>query len=429
MVLVVKLSVAFGKGSVSFELPRENLLGVVKPLDIKGVQDPTAEVRRALDHPISLKPLGKLVSRGQRVAIVVTDHTRPCPDDIILPMLLDDLQGAGVRLDDVSVVVGLGMHRKMSENEMRQKFGTAVDRVEVVNHDPLDEGQLVYLGRTSSGAPVYVNRRVAQADLVIAVGVVEPHQYAGFSGGRKLVAVGAAGVETIAHTHQPRFIDAPGTRLGVLRGNPFHRELLEIASKTNLRFAVNVVLNADQELVRCFAGEPNASLHAAARLARRLYIRPVKGQADILVLGVGHPKDRDLYQASRGVTYAYFASKPAVKEGGVIILAAPCSEGVGDRRFETLFKRAETPSKLVAMGKRSGFEPGEQRAYMLARVLEHARVIVAGSTLPHELLEEMFLGFASSVDEALEEAFRLLGKDAKVMVIPHSLLTIPMVKI
>lgn len=425
---MVKLSVAFGKGSANFELPRKNLFGVVKPLNVKGVRDPTAEIRRALDHPIASKPLGKLVGRGQRVAIVVTDHTRSCPDSIILPMLLDDLQEAGVKLDDVSVVVGLGMHRKMSEDEMREKFGV-VDQVEVVNHDPLDEKQLVYLGRTRSGGPVYVNRRVAEANLVIAVGVVEPHQYAGFSGGRKLVAVGVAGVQTIAHTHQPRFIDAAGTRLGVLQGNPFHRELVEIARKTTLRFAVNVVLNAKQKLVRCFTGEPNASLEAAASLARRLYIRPIKGQADILVLGVGHPKDRDLYQASRGVTYAYFASKPAVREGGAIVLAAPCPEGVGDRRFEMMFKRAKTPSDVVAKGKRLGFEPGEQRAYMLARVLEHAKVIVAGSALNPKVLQRMFLQSAPSIDEALADVFKILGEDARVLVIPHSLLTIPMVKI
>ncbi|MCS7131790.1 MAG: nickel-dependent lactate racemase, partial [Hadesarchaea archaeon] len=331
--------------------------------------------------------------------------------------------------DEISVIVGLGMHRKMSEEEMRQKFGAAIDRVEVVNHDPLDEQQLVYLGRTRSGGPVYVNRLVAEADLVIAVGVVEPHQYAGFSGGRKLVAVGAAGVKTIAHTHQPRFIDAAGTRPGVLRGNPFHHELVEIARMTNLRFAVNVVLNAEQELVRCFAGEPNISLEAAARLARKLYIRPVKGQADILVLGVGHPKDRDLYQASRGVTYAYFASKPAVREGGVIVLAAPCPEGVGDQRFEAMFACAETPSELVAKGKRLGFEPGEQRAYMLARVLERVQVVVAGSVLPSSVLRRMFLGSSPSIQEALVGAFNTLGRDAKVLVIPHSLLTIPSVKI
>ncbi len=426
---MVKLSVAFGKGSVSFELPRKNLLGVVRPLNVKGVRDPTAEIRRALDHPIASKPLGKLVGRGQRVAIVVTDHTRSCPDNIILPMLLDDLQGAGVSLEDVSVVVGLGMHRKMSEDEMRQKFGVVVEQVEVVNHDPLDERQLVYLGRTRSGGPVYVNRRVAEADLVIAVGVVEPHQYAGFSGGRKLVAVGAAGVQTIAHTHQPRFIDAAGTSLGVLQGNPFHRELVEIARKTNLRFAVNVVLNAEQELVRCFTGEPDASLEAAALLASRLYIRPIKGQADVLVLGVGHPKDRDLYQASRGVTYAYFASKPAVREGGAIVLAAPCPEGIGDKRFEAMFRRAKTPSDVVAKGKRLGFEPGEQRAYMLARVLEHAKVIVAGSALNPKALQRMFLQSAPSIDVALADVFKILGEDARVLVIPHSLLTIPIVKI
>lgn len=422
---MVQISVPLGRGSVTFELPKRNLLGVVNPRAAHGVTEPAKEIERALSNPIGER-LSELANPGERVAIVVTDHTRPCPDRLILPFLLRELKTAGVRLEDITVVIGTGMHRPMKQDEIQKKFGKL--GVEVVNHDPRDSHQLVYLGEMKSGGKIYINRRVAEADLVVGVGVVEPHQYAGFSGGRKLVAVGVAGERTIAHTHQPRFIDAKGTRLGKLKGNPFHLELIEIASRTNLRFAVNVVLNAGQELVRCFAGDPKASLEAAAELARKLYIRPVRSHADILVLGVGHPKDIDLYQASRGITYAYFASKPAINEGGIIILAALCSEGTGDPRFETIFRRSRSPSEVVARSMDRTFEPGEQRAYMLARVLEHARVVLVGSSISPRLLREMFIKSARTMDGALKAAFKELGTDAKVLVIPHSLLTIPNLK-
>lgn len=418
----IRLSVPFDKGRVSFEVPKQNLIGVVEPLSPRAVPSPAREIKRALKEPIGSKRLRELARGKRKVAIVVTDHTRPCPDHIILPELLRELAVAGV--GDISVVIGTGVHRKMRPGEIRVKFGRLP--VKISNHDA--RKSLVRLGRTRAGGEIYINRRVASADLVIAVGVVEPHQYAGFSGGRKLVAVGVAGERTIAHTHQPKFIDAPGTRLGKLRGNPFHRELVEIASKTNLRFAVNVVLNSEQKLVKCLAGSPARSFEAAARLAQKLYIRPVPCCADVLVLGVGHPKDLNLYQASRGVTYAYFATRPAVREGGVVILAAPCPEGTGGERLEWIFRGVKSPREAVRRARLVKFDAGEQRAYMFARVLEHARVILAGSRVPPNVLKGMFIEPTPSVGEALKMAFGELGRDAKVLVIPHSLLTIPVVR-
>jgi len=423
---VVKVTLPFGKGHVQFEVPKENLIGIVEPSHARVAPNSAAEIRRALDNPIGCEPLKKLVGSGKKIAIVVTDYTRACPDNIILPMLLDDIEAAGVDLKDVTVVVGTGAHRPMTEGEMREKFGVS-DRVRVVNNEPFDEKKLTYLGKTSTGGPIYINSEVASADIVVAVGVVEPHQYAGFSGGRKLVAVGAAGIKTITHVHQPKFIDAKGTRLCSLEENPFHQGLVEVAKKTNLKFAINVVLNTEHKLVRCFAGEPTTSFEEATKLACKLYVQEVQEPADILVLGVGYPKDVDLYQSSRGFTYAYFASKPAVKEGGIIILTTPCPEGTGNLVFENLLRHSRTPSEAVKKGKEIVFEAGEQRAYMVAKVLEHAKVIVVGSSIPSRVLQEMFFDSAKTTDEALAKAFKIAGKNAKVLVIPYSLLTIPMV--
>lgn len=422
---MVEIRIPFGKGHVSFDVPKPNLLGVIRPKPARGVANPRREIRRALLNPIASRRLGEIAKPGRRVAIVVTDHTRPCPDRIILPELLRELKSAGVELKDVFVIIGTGVHRKMRPGEIRAKFGKLP--VKVFNHDPRDLRGLTYRGLTRTGGRIYINRRVAEADLVVTVGVVEPHQYAGFSGGRKLVAVGVAGERTIAHTHHLKFIDAHGCRLGRLRGNPFHRELLEIASRANLGFAVNVVLNSEQKLVKCFAGSPTRSFDEAARLAQKLYTRPVPRPADILVLGVGHPKDLNLYHASRGVTYACFARKPAVRKGGAVILAAPCPEGTGSERLEWVFRGVETPSEAVRKARRAKFGAGEQRAYTLARVLEHARMILAGSRVPRKLLGQMFIKSAPNVEAALEMAFEELGRDAKVLVIPHSLLTIPVV--
>lgn len=397
-----------------FEVPKRSLVGVVKPLDLRPARDPRREVDRALSNP-SGATIEELAGPRSKVAVVVTDYTRPCPDKLILPLVLDRLWSAGVKPQKVVVVVGTGAHRPMTQAELEERFGRL--RVAVVNHNP--HKNLVWLGKTRGGGDVYLNRRVAGAELVIGIGVVEPHQYAGFSGGRKLIAVGVAGEPTIAHTHQPKFIDHPLARPGNLKGNPFHLELLEIASRANFRFAVNVVLSPQHKLVGCFAGEPRESFELAARFASRMYVRPVGRAADGVVLGVGHPKDVDLYQASRGITYSCIGAGTPVRQGGAAILVAECREGVGNPRFERVLKEAKTPEEVLSRAS-GGLKPGEQRAYVLAKALQRVRAVVVGSRISQRELGQMFFGWAKTVEEALESL--ALGE---VLVLPYSLLTIP----
>ncbi|MDQ6804310.1 MAG: lactate racemase domain-containing protein, partial [Actinomycetota bacterium] len=286
---------------------------MVEPQPMQPVADLPTAVRQALDAPIGPRLRDLPQARpGARAVIVVTDSTRACPDRVLVPPLLDELNAGGVADADITVLIGLGMHRPSTPQEREQKLGPAVlGRVRVVDHDAEDPSALANLGVTGGvlPVPIVLNRLLVEADLLLATGIVEPHQYAGYSGGRKTAAIGAAGAATIAATHGPRFLDHPGTRLGNLVGNPFHEAVTEIARRAGLAFILNVVCDGEQQVVAVRAGAPEPAFDALAALAARLYTVPVPHAYDMAIGGVGWPKDTNLYQASRAASYLFFAPR------------------------------------------------------------------------------------------------------------------------
>ncbi len=337
-----------------------------------------------------------------------------------------------MRDDDITLLCGIGMHRPSTHAEKVAKLGEAiVGRLRVIDNEPQNPAALADLGTTAGGVPVSVHRSVVESDLVVATGVVEPHQYAGYSGGRKTLAIGAAGEPLIAHTHGPAFVDHPGTRLGRIEGNPFHDAVTEAARRAGLRFVLNVVLDDDKRLLRVSAGDPDRAFGDLVAFARTVYEVGVPRQYDIAIGGVGSPKDSNLYQASRAPSYLFFAPTCVVRPGGYFIIPARCEEGagsgVGEQRFLAAMRDAPDVPSILADARRHGYPPGQQRAFVIAKVLEHSRVIVVGSECP-DLVAACKMVPAATMEEAVEIAARDLGRSCDVLIVPHALLTLPVVR-
>ena len=392
--------------------------------------DPAAAIERALQQPVGSPPVGELAGPGSKVCIVFTDSTRASPDWLMVPPLLGELGRAGVRDHNITLLCGIGMHRPSTAEEKVAKLGQAVvDRYRVIDHEPRNPEALVDLG-VVNGIPLSVHRAAYDADLLIATGIVEPHQYAGYSGGRKTVAVGAAGEPLIAYSHGPRFVDDPRTRLGRLEDNPFHEAITEAALRAGLQFIVNVVLDDEQRIVSVLAGEPVETHRRLVEFARSIYQVAIPAQVDVAIGGVGHPKDANLYQASRAASYLYFAPQPVVRPGGYLIVPARCQEGagegIGEQRFMRAMRDAPDVQFILADGRRNGYPPGQQRAFVMAKVLERSKVVIVGSEHP-DIVSACKMVPAPTVEDALALAAQDLGADLDVLVVPHALLTLPVV--
>ena len=446
------LSVPYGEEELEFMLQPWFDLDIVESGTATPIEDLGGAVRDALAHPLpSPSRLERLLKRnaalseladdaagiagkrGATAVIAVTDLTRACPDDILVPPLLDQLNVGGIPDERITVIIGVGLHRATTDAEKRQKLGSVVDRVRVVDSDGRDPAMWADLGPIPPyDVPGFTQKLVKDADLVVATGIVEPHQYAGYSGGRKTVAIGCAGEPTITATHGMRFLEDPGVRLAKIEGNPFHETVREIARRAGLRFCLNVVTDDRERVVAVAAGDPDAVLTDLAAKAAALYTRPIPKQYDIVIAGVGHPKDVNLYQASRAATYLRFAPTPVVREGGAIIIPARLEEGAGDgpgeQRFFAALERAESPAAVVEAA-RKHFAGGEQRAVMVALTLQWCQIIVAASEAP-EVVRLAKLRASVDVEEGLDIAYEHIGRPARasVLLVPRALHTLPVVE-
>jgi nickel-dependent lactate racemase len=396
----------------------------LEPLD-----DLHATLRRAFSAPVAAARLRELARGARSVAITIPDASRSCPSEHVLAALLDELATAGVPSDAVTVTIGCGLHATTDPAERESLVGpSAAGHVAIVDAQGI-ESPVADLGETSLGCPVRVARTVTEAHLAVTVGVVEPHLYAGFSGGVKGVSIGCAGRETIAWTHRPAFISEPGVRVAGLRGNPFQTTLREIAARTPLRWGVNLLVE-DGEAVAVRAGDPAAAQEALAVWAAPAWLRTVDAPRDVIVAGVPAPKSHSLYQASRAATYLGLAARPAVTEGGLIVLAADMSLGAGDgpgeRNFLDVLAAAASPADLLGRGLAEPLGPGGQRSFVVARVLDRFRLAVTGVIDPAFLEPLAHLGVAAfdSVDAALTAEDAHLRRPASVLAVADAMATV-----
>ncbi|NLE23007.1 MAG: DUF2088 domain-containing protein [Actinobacteria bacterium] len=413
----------------SHRLPVPRAARFEPPAALGPVPDLAAAIAAALARPVAALRLRDVARGARSVLVTVPDASRPCPSAPVLAAVLDELGSAGVPDAAVAVAVGCGLHATTSPAQRRRLAGASVaSRVEVTDAQGL-ETETVHLGETSLGAPVHIARRVAESDLVVTVGVVEPHLYAGFSGGVKGVAIGCAGHETIAWTHRPAFISEPGVAVASLRGNPFQATLREIAARTPLRWGVNLVLG-DDGVAAVRAGDPSAVQESLAAAAAPAWLRAAGGPYDVVVAGVHAPKSDGLYQASRAATYLGLAARPAVQRDGLIVLCADLplgpGDGPGERSFLDVLAAAASPAELLAKGLREPLGPGGQRSFVVARLLERCRLAVVGAQDARFLEPLAHLGVAAfdSVDAALAAEDERLGRRASVLAVADAMTTV-----
>jgi len=357
-----------------------------------------------------------------------TDSTRACPDHLLVPAMLDRLRAAGVPPDAIMLLCGVGLHRPSTEAEKRAKLGDAiVDRYRIVDHDAYARDQHAHLGITGDGIPLSVNRLACEADLLLATGGVEPHQYAGYSGGAKTISVGCGGEDTIAATHGPALLAHPRVRLGRIQGNPFQAALRESARRAGLKFVLNVVQDEASAILRVRAGAPSTVHDDLVVFARQSFEVQLSEQYDLAIVGVGAPKDVNLYQASRAITYLQMTSRPAVRPGGIVILPARCPEGagrgMGEQRFLAALRDAPDVATMVNRMRANGYPPGAQRAFMLGQALAQITVIVVGAQ-DRQAVCDCKMTPSDTMEEALEIATRRLGERLSALIIPQALHTL-----
>jgi nickel-dependent lactate racemase len=420
---MVDVWLPYGKTDVCVRIPARNLLGTIEPADRPGAPDAKIEVERALKEPIGSKRLSEIAKPESKVAIVVDDATRKSPSEIMLLPVLSELNAAGVKDENVTVIFGCGTHRAVKPEEATVLLGAeALKRVKGMSHDCRAE-HLVHVGTTKThGNKVLVNRVFAEADVKVLLGDVGFHYYAGYGGGRKSVLPAVCGEETIKQNHA--MLLHTNSRTGNLEDNPVHRDMTEAARLAKVDFIVNVVENKKGEIVKAFAGDLEQAFLEAVKLVDEMYRVTVDRRADILVVSAGgYPADMNLYQAYKGLDNVL----DAVKRGGVIILVAECPEGHGNQVFYDWMGRLGDLKNVEREIKRN-FVLGGHKAYYLLKALQSHQIILV-SSLPDYYATSIFkLKTARAVNDALAEAFRTSGSASRVWAVPQGSYTLPVYK-
>jgi nickel-dependent lactate racemase len=410
---------SYGKTEVCARIPTRNFLGYIEPKENPGVEDPKAEIERALSQPIGIQQLSEIAKAGDKVAIVVDDRTRATPSYLMIIPLVNELNKAGVKDEDVTVIFGCGTHRPVPPEEMEKLVGKeALERVKTINHDHSAEDQ-VFLGQTSNGTKVSVNKTFAEADIKVLAGDINLHYYAGYGGGRKGVLPAVSSAETIQQNHALMF--HPRAATGVLDGNPVHEDMMEAAKLAKVDFILNIVTNSKNELVKAFAGDLKQAFLEGTKLVDEMYKVTIDKRANIVVVSAGgYPHDINLYQASKALHNAI----EAVKRRGVIILVAECPEGHGNEKF-TEWMEKFTDMKRIERELKKRFVLGGHKAYYFMKFIQKVTIILV-SVMPDCYAVNTFkMRTASAMNDALRDAFELAGKNAKVYVIPHGSNTLP----
>ncbi len=422
---MVDVWLPYGKIDVCVRVPARNLLGTIEPIQRQGAPDGKAEVERALKDPIPIgsKHLSEIAKPESKVAIVVDDATRKTPSELMLLPVLAELNLAGVKDDNITIIFGCGTHRSVRPEEAIAMLGEEVlKRVKTVSHD-CRATNLVHLGTTKThGNKVFVNRVFAEADVRVLLGDVGFHYYAGYGGGRKSVLPAICGEETIKHNHA--MLLHANARTGNLEDNPVHQDMTEAARLAKVDFILNIVQNKKGEIVKAFAGDLEEAFLEAVKLVNEMYQITIERRADILVVSAsGYPADINLYQAYKALDNAL----DAVKRGGVIILVAECPEGHGNQVFYDWMARLGD-LKNVEREIRRNFVMGGHKAYYLLKALQNHQIILV-SSLPDYYATSIFkLKTARAVNDALTEALKIAGSASRVWAIPQGSYTLPVFK-
>ena len=422
----MRADLAYGKKRLEVNLPGEWDITIVEPQFLDGVIEPASSILDALDNPIGVPPLNKLLSTDQRIGIVINDITRATPTQMMVQTIVGEVLKV-VSKHQITIFVALGTHRKNTEAELRNILGDYLhNSFSIVQNNPFDKETQLYLGKTTRGHEIWINRDFAECDLHILTGFIEPHFFAGFSGGGKAIMPGMGGLETIMENHSAEMIASPNATWGVTHGNPIWEEIQEISQLFN-PFLVNVAMNRDKQITRVFVGDLIQAHEAGCKFAKQTAMAPVNDLFDIVVTSnSGYPLDLNLYQAVKGMS----AAAKIVKDNGVIIMAAECWDGIPEHgKFADLISGAISPAALLESILSPGFKQQDQwQAQVLAQILLKADIYVHSENLTEEVLETFFLKAAADLETTLHTLSSKFAGRPRLCLLPEGPLTIPYVQ-
>ncbi|WP_338824708.1 Lactate racemase [Moorella humiferrea] len=417
-----RISLPYGSNKLIFHIPEEKISALLSPAELIEIPPVQETIAEALANPIGCQKLEKIVSSETRVVLLCDDNTRLTPTDLIVPAILKELARGGVRKENIKILMALGTHRPMTQEELKQKLGAeVVAKIEVTNHDFRNPAALYDFGLTANGTPVKVNRLVLEADVVIGIGSIVPHHIPGYSGGAKIVQPGICGEDTTAATHLLS-VRTRRNMLGIVE-NKVREEMEAIADKAGVKYVFNTILDPRGRVVKAFFGDIRQAFRAGVETSRRVYGIPVPGRTPI-VLASSHPCDLEFWQAHKTL----YPCDMLVEEGGSIIIVTPCQEGVAVTHPEMMEFAGQGPEDIDAQIEEGIIKDKVAGALALAwaKVRQHAEVCLVSHGIGPEMATKLGFRHAATVEEALDRAWARLGKEAKVTVLTHGADTLPL---
>ena len=414
------MKLKYGKEEIRLPIEDKNIIKILNLEKQEVLLNPENRLRELLKNPIGCPSLRELIfqKKASKILIIVNDITRPTPYKIILSPLLDELHQAGIKKENIIFMIATGIHRDNSEEEIKNIFGEdLVNTYKFINHNA-DSPDLDYRGKLKSGNELWVNSIVSETDFIITTGVIVPHYFAGFSGGRKSILPGICGRKTIEANHAQMVYH--NARAGNLKGNPVHEEMQEAAEKVGVDFNINVVTDENHKIIEMVAGELLTSWQYGVEVCKQIYICPIKKKAEVVIASAGgYPKDINVYQAQKALNNAYQAIKP----GGTIILTAECLEGYGEATFEKWIEEANTPDDIIKRLKNK-FVLGGHKAYAIAKLTKEVEVILI-SSLPPEKARKLFFIPMENISQAIEYIKEKYGEDFQAYILPSGNTVVP----
>lgn len=413
----MKLKLDYGNEGLWVEVPDKNLVKILSMKKIQPIANSMEEVEKALENPIGCQSLAELARGKKSACVIICDITRPVPNKILLPPMLKMLEKSGVKKENITILIATGIHRPNLGEELIQLVGEEIaSKYNVINHYAKKEENHHYLGKTSRNTDVFIDSAYLNDDLKITTGFIEPHLMAGFSGGRKLICPGIASLGTVKIMHSPKILEHPNSREGVIEGNPFHEEVIEMTKMAGMDFMLNVALDENRDIIGIFAGDYIEAHKKGVAFEREHVCDSIPEPVDIvLTTSAGAPLDATFYQSVKGMT----AALPIVKQGSTIIIAAECKEGLGSPEFSQLVRETKDIEVFRKNMMREDYFVIDQWQFEeFAKVLKKAEVYLYSTGISREDKSKLLLTNIDSVEAGIEKAFQKHGDNATIAVIP-----------
>ena len=413
----MQVGMKYGRGLLEVEIPEKNLAGVLTLQESVPIENPDHAVWDAIQSPIQSAPLAALAQNRTSACVVISDITRPVPNKLILPPILQTLESSGIPRENITILIATGIHRPNEGKELEEMVGPEImNSYRIVNHFSQKIETHQYLGSTQGGAPVYIDKTYLESDLKVTTALIEPHLMAGYSGGRKSICPGLASIETMKVLHGPQILEHPKASVGILEGNPLHIEATEIALMAGVDFNVNVTIDDQRRLTGIFAGDIVESHLAGVRSVEKQVKLTVPQPVDaVLVSSAGYPLDTTFYQAVKGV----LAAVEIVKPNGSIILVAECSQGIGSGPFTDLILKTKDLTQFIHdIHNPANFVIDQWQLEELAKAVRKAEIYCYAEGIPYDQLKDLFVQPIQTPEEGIERVLSKHGDDAQIAALP-----------